>query len=134
MIARPLRHGLYDDPVLWSLSGARAKDRNIASIKHCPFCDAVIPLAVRRCPACQVRLVGPDNERRAVPLYRDDTLVPFEVGSVEWLWAASYDAVRRWAGADRERLNLIKTLRGYGDWWVEAQWRWAQRAHTATAS
>jgi hypothetical protein len=118
-----LHHGLYDDPVLWSLSGARPKDPEGPLVRPCPFCAAVIPLAVRCCPVCGQLVVAPGSERSDVPFLRRDRLEPLEVGSLQWLATAPYEAVVQWAGGDEQRLRQIQWMRGYGEYWVTARQR-----------
>ena len=124
-----LRLGLYDDPVLWSLSGARPKDPDEAPVKSCPFCDVVIPLAARQCPACGHLLVAEGAERAAIPRHRQETLERLEVGSLQWLATAAYEALLQWAAGDLKRLREIQSVRGYAEYWVTARRQdWLRRS------
>jgi superfamily II DNA or RNA helicase len=123
-----MRHGLYDDVVLWSLSGARPKDPDEAPVRPCPFCEAVIPAASRRCPVCGHVLVAESGERSPVPRHRHEQLEPLQVGSLQWLAVAPYEALLQWAAGDLQRLHQIQSVRGYADYWVTARREdWARR-------
>jgi DNA repair protein RadD len=128
-----LRHGLYDDPVLWSLSGAKPKDDpDEVQVKCCAFCDAVIPTGALRCPACGHLVVAAGRGRRAIPAHRREVLEQLEVGSLQWLATAPYEALVQWASGQEARLRDIQWVRGYKDYWVTARHRdWARRPNRA---
>lgn len=101
------RHGFYDSPRCWTLENPKKKKKlDVAPVKTCPACEALVPPQTRICPYCgyewQKSLKEMDEERIVVMLKE---LTPSQV--------------QRYADtATVEELEIIQKEKGYSPAWV----------------
>jgi len=106
------RFGPADVERRWSLEGRAGKGDSPPPLQRCPCCGAIIPAAAMSCPECGAVLrvpqpKAPHVERAGATLVATDRLATM-----------SYSQALRWAGADRDRLRLVASARGYKSGWV----------------
>lgn len=106
------RHGLCDDPRLWSLDSKKRKG-GPAPVKECPECHVMVPLGAQTCPECGFEFYE-GNNREKIQVDGDFVEITLE----ERLRRMPYRRARRWAGADPEKLGLVARARGYKPGWV----------------
>src|SRR5262249_10962088 len=106
------RFGPADVERRWSLEGKAGKGEALPPLQRCTCCGAIIPAAAMSCTECGAVLRvptprAPHTERAGAPLIETSRLATM-----------SYGQALRWAGADRDRLHLVASARGYKAGWV----------------
>jgi DNA repair protein RadD len=116
------RFGPADWPRAWSLDGRDKSAGKFDTVRRCPECGALNPLAAFACEECGATLreaVQPKPKRE------------IEIGplvEVNRLAGMTYRQAVRWAGDDEQRLRLVCMAKGYRPGWV---WHRLQEARTA---
>jgi DNA repair protein RadD len=110
------RHGLPDDPRVWSLDGAAKAPAQTIKVKTCPRCYAVERVWASRCSQCGAPLVA--------------LAQPREVEQVEGeLAEVDINALRKARGREEgqcrtlEELQALGRARGYKPGWANFRWQ-----------
>jgi DNA repair protein RadD len=113
-------HGLFDEPVQWSLTGRKRDQRQgeagAVLVRRCPECGAANRISAPSCEACGCGFQMPRRGR--VPEAVDGELQKIEDELTFRLRRMSYRQLLAWAGGDRERLTAAALARGYRKGWV----------------
>jgi DNA repair protein RadD len=110
-----LRHGLPDSQRAWSLEGRpKEKREKKASVKRCPECGTMNPVAAELCIECDAEFPG-----RKPPQQVKGDLVEVERRAIEDdLRKMSYGQLLRYAAGDPDKLRHIARIRRYKSGWV----------------
>ena len=122
-------HGLYNEPVQWTLAGNKKKtdgDRDLAApMRRCPECGAANRISAASCEGCGLSFAMPRKGR--IPEIVDGQLEQVRDELTFKLRRMSYPELLHWAGGDRERLTAAALAWGYKAGWIYHR----QREHAA---
>lgn len=114
------RHGLYDFPHLWTLSGKRLAeaDKGKAPARRCPNCGALNNLGAPHCTACGHAFEAPrgripEQLSGALKQVSAEELLQHQLRTMRASEACS------WAGPDTEKLRQVQQARNYKPDWIK---------------
>jgi superfamily II DNA or RNA helicase len=113
------RHGLPDEPRLWTLDSTRRNERRApAPLRRCGECGAMNRINARTCCACGAELHAPVQRAEfAMRLEARERGAP--AGVYVTIRNMSYPQRVRWAGVDTERLAMVARACGYHPGWID---------------